>query len=98
MNTEDRTYDVSYERLQADGKVKTLVLPDLQRHEVETGARCSCLATFAGKTTFSKQLLTWVMRENKHQHLVPAMIRVVDLVRNKEKIAGLMMNDTVTRT
>ena len=96
VNTEDRTYDVSYEQLQADGKVKTLVLPDLQRHEVETEPLLVLGDPAAGKTTFSKQLLTWVMRENKHQHLVPAMIRVVDLVRNKEKIAGLMMNDTVT--
>jgi hypothetical protein len=39
-----------------------------------------------GKTTFDKQTVMHVMREEKHKSLVPVMVRTIDLVRCEEQL------------
>ena len=43
----------------------------------------------AGKTTFAKQLLSDIMREEREERLVPTMIRVIDLDRARGEVEEL---------
>ena len=36
-----------------------------------------------GKTTFAKQLVTWIMRNEDSSWLIPVIVRTIDLVRCK---------------
>ena len=76
---------------------------DLRRDELETQPLLVLGQPAGGKTTFCKQLLTWTMRQTtqgdsfntnsqcddprRHEHLIPVMVRVVELVRNEHQFA-----------
>ena len=61
----------------------------LQRSDMETAAVLVQGDPAAGKTTFAKQLLSDIMREERKEQLVPTMIRVIDLDRAREEVEEL---------
>ena len=61
----------------------------LQRSEIETPAVLVQGDPAAGKTTFAKQLLSDIMREEREERLVPTMIRVIDLDRARGEVEEL---------
>ena len=61
----------------------------LQRSDIETAAVLVQGDPAAGKTTFAKQLLSDIMREERKEQLVPTMIRVIDLDRAREEVEEL---------
>jgi hypothetical protein len=84
------TYDFQYtEEVTDEGKRvdKTFLLKDLQRIQIKTRQVLVKGDPAGGKTTFAKQLLTWIMRSGERngrqalRWLVPVMIRTVDLQR-----------------
>jgi Leucine-rich repeat (LRR) protein len=88
VNSEDErnvTYDFQYfyETIE-NGKpvTKTMVLKDRTRLQLKTQPILVKGDPAAGKTTFTKQLITWIMRNQESAWLVPVMIRTVDLVRS----------------
>ena len=65
------------------------VIRKLQRSEIETAAVLVQGDPAAGKTTFAKQLLSDVMREERTEQLIPTMIRIIDLDRAREEVEEL---------
>ncbi|CAE7464381.1 unnamed protein product [Symbiodinium natans] len=87
VNKEDEhhvTYDFQYSKKVTEGGKnvdKVFILKDKPRGTFKT---CQLLVKgdpAGGKTTFAKQLLTWIMREKETAWLVPVMVRTIDLVR-----------------
>eukprot|EP00931_Biecheleriopsis_adriatica_P100533 TRINITY_DN75821_c0_g1_i1.p1 TRINITY_DN75821_c0_g1~~TRINITY_DN75821_c0_g1_i1.p1 ORF type:complete len:1571 (+),score=329.99 TRINITY_DN75821_c0_g1_i1:66-4715(+) len=90
VNDEDDqnvTYDFQYSKsVSEDGKKKdkTFVIKDVTRGQVKTRPLLVKGDPAGGKTTFAKQLLTWVLRHAESTWLVPVLVRTVDLVRSWE--------------
>lgn len=88
-NEEDsNTYDFQYDEIVPDEKgkmgAKTFIVKDLSRLELKTQQVLVKGDPAAGKTTFAKQLLTWIMRRKDSTWLVPVIVRTVDLVRFRD--------------
>jgi endonuclease/exonuclease/phosphatase family metal-dependent hydrolase len=83
------TYDFQYDKVVPNEKgkfeTKTFIVKDLPRIAIKTEQVLVKGDPAGGKTTFAKQLLTRIMRDEKSKWLVPVMIRTVDLVRNKSR-------------
>jgi len=90
VNSEDgdaATYDFQYvKRVTEGGKQvdKTFIVKDRTRMQIKTRQLLVKGDPAGGKTTFAKQLLTWIMCHSKTSWLLPVVIRTVDLVRNKD--------------
>lgn len=61
----------------------------VQRSEIETSAVLVQGDPAAGKTTFAKQLLSDIMREERIEQLVPTFIRIIDLDRARAEVEEL---------
>jgi len=87
VNKEDEhhvTYDFQYsKKVNEHGKNvdKVFILKDKPRSIFKTRQLLVKGDPAGGKTTFAKQLLTWIMREAGASWLVPVMVRTIDLVR-----------------
>ncbi|CAJ1336866.1 unnamed protein product [Effrenium voratum] len=93
VNQEDEhlvTYDFQYSKqVQEGGKSvsKSFIVKDRPRHQIKTRQLLVKGDPAGGKTTFAKQLLTWIMRTEDAKWLVPVMVRTIDLVRSHEQFA-----------
>ncbi|CAJ1457419.1 unnamed protein product, partial [Effrenium voratum] len=93
VNQEDEhlvTYDFQYSKqVQEGGKSvsKSFIVKDRPRHQIKTRQLMVKGDPAGGKTTFAKQLLTWIMRTEDAKWLVPVMVRTIDLVRSHEQFA-----------
>lgn len=85
----ENSYDLSFTVPAAGQKEKVLTKKDVERRALATAPLLVVGEPAAGKTTFSKQLLTFIMRSDDCAHIVPVMIRVVDLVRNLAQITAV---------
>lgn len=87
VNVEDKntvTYDFEYMKGVVEGGKrvdKMFIIKDLARSCIKTQQLLVKGDPAGGKTTFAKQLLTWVLRNEATKWLVPVLIRTVDLVR-----------------
>lgn len=92
VNAEDTsaiTYDFQYaKQVVENGKrvEKIFVVKDLPRIALCTRHVLVKGDPAGGKTTFAKQLLTWIMRHTEMTWLVPVMVRTIDLVRCREQL------------
>eukprot|EP00930_Biecheleria_cincta_P071366 TRINITY_DN58876_c0_g1_i1.p1 TRINITY_DN58876_c0_g1~~TRINITY_DN58876_c0_g1_i1.p1 ORF type:complete len:1535 (+),score=293.91 TRINITY_DN58876_c0_g1_i1:252-4607(+) len=92
VNAEDTsaiTYDFQYAKQVMDnGKTveKIFVVKDLPRIVLCTRHVLVKGDPAGGKTTFAKQLLTWIMRQPDMTWLVPVMVRTIDLVRCRDQL------------
>lgn len=83
VNREDATnitFDVSYDD-DAHGETKTKKELEVPRSKLVTKPTLIIGDPAAGKTTFCKQLLSFVMRNDAYKFIVPVIIRVIELVQ-----------------
>ena len=62
---------------------KVFIKKDLARIQITTRHVLVKGDPAGGKTTFAKQLVTWIMRNEDSSWLVPVIVRTIDLVRCK---------------
>jgi adenylate kinase family enzyme len=60
------------------------IVKNCMRREIQTKQVLVIGDVAAGKTTFAKQLLTWIMKQDCPS-IVPVLVRTMDLVRNKDR-------------
>lgn len=92
VNREDEhgqvTYDFQYTKIVKEaGKSvsKVFIVKDRRRDQLQTRQLLVKGDPAGGKTTFAKQLLTWIMRSDD-KWLVPVMVRTIDLVRSHDQL------------
>eukprot|EP00435_Cladocopium_sp_Y103_P048828 s1452_g14.t1 len=64
---------------------KVFIVKDRRRDQLQTRQLLVKGDPAGGKTTFAKQLLTWIMRSDD-KWLVPVMVRTIDLVRSHDQL------------